>query len=176
VGSAVQQSTDDAYLQADVTPLAAKNAGYVRSVPVQDFQRVKAGDLLVEIVNDDYRAQLDRTEANVAAAEAALELIGQQKILQVVLIKQAEATIRATEAVLTRYRLERVRQETLLAKAYGTPQLVEQAVDNENRTQATLDLNRAQHEQQRQQVNVLESQMKQAQATLKAQQAVHDLA
>jgi len=34
VGSAILQTTDDAYLQADITPLAAKSAGYVRSVPV----------------------------------------------------------------------------------------------------------------------------------------------
>jgi hypothetical protein len=48
VGSAVQQSTDDAYLQADITALAAKSPGYVRNVPVQDFQWVKAGELLVD--------------------------------------------------------------------------------------------------------------------------------
>lgn len=176
VGSAVEQSTDDAYLQADMTPLAAKSPGYVRGVPVNDFQRVRAGDLLVEIVDDDYRAQLDQAQANVANAEAAIELIQQQKTLQEAFIKQAEATLRATDADLTRFHLERLRQQSLLAKATGTPQLVEQAVDNENRTQATLDLNRAQLEQQRQQVNVLERQMKQAQATLKAQQAARDLA
>jgi multidrug resistance efflux pump len=82
VGSAVQQSTDDAYLQADITALAAKSPGYVRSVPVQDFQRVKAGELLVEIVDDDYRAQLDQAEANLAAARTAIENIEQQKLLQ----------------------------------------------------------------------------------------------
>jgi hypothetical protein len=49
VGSAILQTTDDAYLRADITPLAGKSPGYVRSVRVQDFQKVKAGDLLVEI-------------------------------------------------------------------------------------------------------------------------------
>jgi membrane fusion protein (multidrug efflux system) len=114
--------------------------------------------------------------ANLAAALTAIENIEQQKLLQEALVKQADATIRATEADLTRYHLERVRQDDLLAKQAGTPQLLEQAIDNENRTQATLDLNRAQLEQQRQQIRVLESQVKQAQATLKAQQAIRDLA
>jgi membrane fusion protein (multidrug efflux system) len=176
VGSAAQQSTDDAYLQADMTPLAAKSPGYVRAVPVNDFQKVRAGDLLVEIVDDDYRAQLDQAQANVANAEAAIELIQQQRALQEAFVKQAEATIRATEADLTRYQLESIRQQGLVARAAGTPQLVEQAIDNETRTQATLDLNRAQLEQQRQQLNVLESQIRQAQASLKAQQAARDLA
>ena len=177
VGAAAQQSTDDAYLQADLTPLAAKVPGYVRRVPVHDFQKVKAGDLLVELVDDDYRAQLEQAQANVAAAQAAIENIEQQKLLQSALIKQAEAAILATEADLTRFHLETVRQQTLLARRLaGTPQLTEQAVANEKRAEATLALNRAQLDQQRQQLKVLDSQRMQAQATLNAQQAARDLA
>src|SRR5271170_5628681 len=177
VGSTVLQTTDDAYLQADITPLAAKSQGYVRSVPVQDFQEVKAGDLLVEIVDDDYRAQFAQTQANVETAEAAIENIEQQKVLQQALVLQAEATIQATRADLTRYHLETLRQQNLLVTKYaGTEQLVEQAVDNEKHTEATLALNQAQLAQQRQQLNVLDSQEKQANAALKAQQAARELA
>jgi membrane fusion protein (multidrug efflux system) len=176
-GSAARQVTNDAYLQADLTPLAAKSPGYVRSVLVGDFQRVKAGDILVEIVDDDYRATLDQAAASVDAASAAIENIDRQKLLQQALVKQAEATIQATEADLTRYRLEAARQQSLLAtRIAGTDQLVEQAVDNEKRTEATLALNQAQLEQQRQQLKVLDSQESQAKATLKGQEAARDLA
>jgi membrane fusion protein, multidrug efflux system len=176
-GSAARQVTNDAYLQADLTPLAAKSPGYVRSVLVGDFQRVKAGDVLAEIVDDDYRATLDQAEANVDAATAAIENIERQKLLQQALVKQAEATIQATEADLTRYHLEAARQQSLLAtRIAGTDQLVEQAVDNEKRTEATLALNQAQLEQQRQQLKVLDSQESQAKATLKGQVAGRDLA
>jgi membrane fusion protein, multidrug efflux system len=177
VGSTVMQTTDDAYLQADLTPLAAKSQGYVRRVPVQDFQKVKAGDLLVEIVDDDYRAQLDQAQANVETAEMAIENIEQQKVVQRALVQQAEATIEATQADLTRYHLEAVRQQKLLASQYaGTEQRVEQADDAEKHTQATLALDQAQLAQQRQQLNVLDTQKKQARASLKAQQAARDLA
>jgi membrane fusion protein, multidrug efflux system len=177
VSSTVLQATDDAYLKADITPLAAKSPGYVRSVPVQDFQKVKAGDLLVEIVDDDYRAQLDQAQSNIETGEAAIENIEQQKVVQQALVQQAEATIEATRADLTRYHLETVRQQNLLVTKYaGTEQLVEQAVDNEKRTEATLALNQAQLAQQRQQLHVLDSQEKQANAALKAQQAARDLA
>jgi len=177
VGSAVQQSTDDAYLQADLTPLAAKVPGYVRQVPVQDFQKVKAGELLVEIVDDDYRAELEQAQANVVAARAAIDNIAQQNLLQEDVVKQAEATVAASEADVTRYHLEAVRQQTLLAEGLaGTRQITEQAVDNEKREEATLALNHAKLEQQRQQFNVLESQRKQAHAALNALQAARDLA
>ena len=177
VGSAELQTTDDAYLHADTTPLAAKVPGYVRRMLVNDYQRVKAGDLLVEIVDDDYRAQVDQARANVIGAEAAIATIEQQKTLQGALINQAVAMIAASEADLIRYHLETVRQQTLLAtRIAGTAQLVEQAVDNEQHAAATLALNRAQLDQQRQQLNVLDSQEKQAQATLRVQQAALDLA
>jgi membrane fusion protein (multidrug efflux system) len=177
VGSATLQSTDDAYLQADTTPLAAKVPGYVKRVPVQDFQRVRGGDVLVEIVDDDYRAQLDQAQANVAAAGAAIDNIEQQKRLQETLIKQAEEEIAASEADVTRYHLETVRQQTLLTDKFaGTPQLVEQAVDNEKRAAASLALNQAKLDQQRQQLNVLESQKAQAAAALEGQKAARNLA
>ena len=177
VGSAVLQTTDDAYLQADTTPLAAKVPGYVRAVHVQDFQRVHAGDPIVDIVDDDYRAQLGQAQANVDAAKAAIDNIEQQKRLQETVVTQAEADIHASEADVTRYHLEAVRQQTLLAKSYaGTPQLTEQAVDNEKRAEATLALNRAKLDQQRQQINVLDSQKAQAAAALEAQKAARNLA
>ncbi|HEY4163975.1 MAG TPA: HlyD family secretion protein [Dongiaceae bacterium] len=177
IGSTVLQTTDDAYLKADTTPLAAKVAGYVRRVTVQDFQRVKAGDLLVEIVDDDYRAQLAQAEANVDAAQAAIAIIEQQKVLQQALIKQASATIEANEADLTRYHLEVARQKLLITTGLaGTRQLIEQAVDNEQHAAALLTLSKAQLEQQQQQLDVLDSQIKQGLAAVEAQQAARNLA
>jgi membrane fusion protein (multidrug efflux system) len=177
VGSATLQTTDDAYLHADTTPLAAKVPGYVKAVHVQDFQKVRAGAVIVEIVDDDYRAQLDQARADVTAAEAAIGNIEQQKRLQETLVKQADAEIQASEADVTRYHLEAVRQQALLANSYaGTAQLTEQAVDNEKRAVATLALNRAKLEQQRQQLNVLDSQKAQAAAALQAKKAARNFA
>lgn len=177
VGSAPWQTTDDAYLTADLTPLAAKVPGYVRRVVVHDFQKVKAGDPLVEIVDDDYRAQVAQAEGNVASAQATAETITQQKLLQIASIAEAQATIQSSEADLTRYHLETVRQEALLATGIaGTHQIVEQAVDNEQRAAATLAVNRSKLTQQVQQLNVLDSQEKQARAAVAVQQAAADLA
>jgi len=176
-GSSRWQSTNDAYLTADLTPLAAKVPGYVRHVKVGDFQTVKAGDLLVEIVDDDYRAQLAQAAGNVASAQATTETIEQQKRLQIASITEAAATIQASQADLTRYHLETVRQQSLLATGItGTHQIVEQAVDNEQRATATLAANRARLSQQVQQLNVLDSQEKQAGAVTNVQQAAADLA
>jgi membrane fusion protein, multidrug efflux system len=60
------QSTDDAYVGADVTVLAPKVAGFIADVAVTDNQSVRAGDLLVKLDDRDYRAALARADATVA--------------------------------------------------------------------------------------------------------------
>jgi hypothetical protein len=49
------QRTDDAYLHADVTAISAKVPGYVRELPIEDYQRVHKGQVLAQLVDDDYR-------------------------------------------------------------------------------------------------------------------------
>src|ERR1700722_16209314 len=71
VGGEAKQTTDDAYLHADVTPLSTKISGVVAKVNVSDYQQVKAGDLLVKVKDDDYQAQVAQADAGVAAARAA---------------------------------------------------------------------------------------------------------
>ena len=138
-GAARYETTDDAYTAGDVTPLAAKVSGYVETVAVTDYQTVRKGDLIVEIDASDYRAQLIQAEANLAAAQATLANLANQKDVQRALIRQAEATIEATQADLRRYDLEAKRQRDLLqTRIAGTEQLVEQADDNESRTAAQL--------------------------------------
>src|ERR1700678_1454339 len=54
-GGAGWQTTDDAYLQSDLTPVAAKVSGYLTVVPVEDFQRVRAGQTIAQVFDGDYR-------------------------------------------------------------------------------------------------------------------------
>ena len=75
-------STDNAYVRGDVTSLAAKVAGYVTAVEVEDNQAVRAGDVLFRIDDRDYRAKLAQAEANVSAARANLTHVDAQIRLQ----------------------------------------------------------------------------------------------
>ena len=176
-GAARFEKTDDAYIVGDVTPLAAKVSGYVKTVAVGDYQAVRKGDLIVEIDPSDYAAALEQAEASRDAAAASLENLANQKDVQRALIRQAEATIAATEADLTRYQLELARQQDLLqTRLAGLPQLVEQAQDNVKRTEAQLLLNKAQVDQQKALLASLDVQEKQLRAQLDAAKAAVDLA
>ena len=92
------QETDDAYVRADLTPLSTKVAGLVATVAVSDYQPVKAGDLLVQLRDDDFRAQLQQAEAAVTYGEDTLINNQRQKELQDARILQADDGIRAAEA------------------------------------------------------------------------------
>jgi membrane fusion protein, multidrug efflux system len=146
-GGRVEQVTDDAVVRGDLTPLSTKVAGIVRNVKVSDFQRVRSGDLLVELQDDDYQAQLAQASAAVEAAKAAIENNRRQRELQDSRIQRAlagidqakaqiaaaAAGINAVQADVVRTRAERTRQEALLASQAATKQRVEGAVADEER-------------------------------------------
>jgi membrane fusion protein (multidrug efflux system) len=198
-GGKVEQVTDDAYIRGDLTPLSTKVAAIVRAVDVADYQHVHKGDLLVELQDDDYRAQVDQAKAAVEAARAGIEENLRQRQLQdtriakaLAGIDQAKAQIAAAEAgkaavqaELIRARSERERQEGLYQTRSTTEQNLETAVAAEGSLSAQFssrdaDLNQAQTmlrsselaaEAERRSKDVLESQESQLHADLHAKQA-----
>jgi membrane fusion protein (multidrug efflux system) len=177
VGAAGAQWTDDAYLQADLTPLSAQVTGRIRAVAVGDFQRVRQGELLVEIDDAPFRAQLDQAEANVAAAEAAIGNLKAQENLQAANIAAAEAQLRGDQATAQRDKLEADRQQKLLAsRITGTEQAVERADAAAKLSQAQVMRSGSALEAAGRQLEVQHTQEKQLAANRKAAGAARDLA
>jgi membrane fusion protein, multidrug efflux system len=198
-GGKVDQVTDDAYVRGDLTPLSTKVTGIVRAVNVADYQQVHNGDLLVELQDDDFQAQVDQAKAAIAAARAGIEENVRQRQLQdtriakaLAGIDQAKAQIAAAEAgkaavqaQLTNARSERKRQEGLYQSHATTQQSLEAAVAAEGNLSGQFasreaDLNQAQTmlrsseiaaEAERRSKAVLESGEIQLQADLRAKQA-----
>lgn len=78
-----EQSTDDAQIEADVVPVAPRVPGSVLRVDITDNQRVKAGQLLVEIDPADYEAREKQAEADLALATAqATAAVAQEQIVE----------------------------------------------------------------------------------------------
>ena len=65
-------STDDAYVNSYVTFVAPRVAGQVARVLVDDNNRVKKGDVLVELDPEPYAVQVAIKQAAVNAAQAEL--------------------------------------------------------------------------------------------------------
>jgi membrane fusion protein, multidrug efflux system len=198
-GGKVEQVTDDAYVRGDLTPLSTKVSGIVRSVDVADYQQVHQGDLLVELQDEDYQAQVDQAKAAVEAARAGIQENLRQRQLQdaridkaLAGIDQSKAQIAAAEAgkeafqaELTHARSERRRQEGLYQVHSTTEQNLEAAVAAEGNLSGQFasrdaDLHQAQTmlhsselaaEAERRSKAVLESAEMQLQADLRAKRA-----
>jgi membrane fusion protein, multidrug efflux system len=160
-GGRIEQSTDDAYVRGDITPLSTKVAGIVREVKVADYQAVHKGDLIAQLEDDDFSAQAAQGSAAVEAANAAIVNNRRQRELQDSRIERAlagidqakaqitaaQAGIEAVQADVVRTRAERARQEALLQSHSATQQKVEQAVADEQRLAAQLTSRQADLEQ-----------------------------
>lgn len=171
VGSAVIQTTNDAYIRADLTQLSSRVAGEVLTVAVNDFQRVKAGDLLIQIDPADYQAQVAQAEAGVIGAQAALDNLANQVELQYATIAQAEAQQASALAQEVEARQEQERQQSLTQTESGTRQRLEQATAGYARAQADVRASRALIAAQRHQLEVLSGTRQQRAADLQGAKA-----
>ncbi len=203
-GSRIEQVTNDAYVRGDLTPLSTKVPGLVREVKVNDYEPVHKGDLLVQLDDDDFKAQVAQAAAGVEAAKAALDNNRRQRELQDAKIERAIAGIdqataqiaaaqagkQAVQADITRTRAERSRQEALFKTNSTTQQKVEAAVADEERFAAQyasrdadlaqahslLRSNESAAEAERRGKTVLESQDAQLVADLHAKEAALEVA
>jgi membrane fusion protein, multidrug efflux system len=156
-GSRSDQETDDAYLKADMTPLSTRISGTVKRVDVGDYQSVRAGQALVELEDDDYRATLNQAQAALTGSEAALEDNQAVKKIQDAQIEaanagivQAQAAISAAKAGITavspeldRALTELQRQQALFDTKAATHQQLEGATAQEGQISGLLEARKA---------------------------------
>jgi membrane fusion protein, multidrug efflux system len=170
-GNSARQTTDDAYLQSEITAISAKVPGYVRAVRVQDYERVKAGQIIAELVDDDYRSMVAQSEANVALAEAQVRTLEAQQGLQAAVIRAAQAALAATTANVNQSIRDVNRASELARNGGGSAETQERADTRRAQLLADQAQNHAHVEAAQQQLIVLVSQIGQAKAALEAQRA-----
>jgi len=171
-----EETTNNAYLRADITSLAPKVAGYVVEVPVEDNQQVKAGEVLFRIDDRDYKARLAQADANIAAAKAALANLDAERSLQEAAIVQAKAQLASVVAGQTLARLNFERYASLILTRTASEAQFEQAQASRDQANAAVDGAKAALEAANKKLSVLAAQKEAAEATLKQAEAARDLA
>src|SRR5690349_16600312 len=137
------QSTDDAYVQSDISMISPKIEGYIKEVQVQDNQPVAAGDVLFVIEDRDFAAKVAQAEAAVATEEAAVDTFDSRLDLQRAIIEQAKAEVTAAEAEKVRTQRDHVRYQQLAASDYASRQQFEKAQADDEKAAAALMQKRA---------------------------------
>jgi membrane fusion protein (multidrug efflux system) len=106
-------STDDAYVKADQSIVAAKVAGLVASVEAADNTKVKAGDVLLRLDDGDYKLAVDAARLRVATQDATIARLARQTSAQRASIEQAVAQLASAQAELARANLAFNRADSL---------------------------------------------------------------
>ena len=170
------ESTDDAYIQADIVTVSSRVAGQVAEVPVGDNQRVHRGDVLARLDDRDLQAALAQARADVAVAEADIQSAQAQLRLQASTITAADADVASAEASAVYAKADFARYSDLVRTGNGSLQRAQQAESDIKGRDAAGARARAAAEGARQQVTVLQAQLSRSQAALLRAKAVADQA
>ncbi|MFY1026786.1 secretion protein HlyD [Actinobacillus seminis] len=130
--------TNNAYVRGQITLISPKVSGYIKAVPVQDFEPVKKEQTLVIIDPETYLAKVAQAEANLKAQQAALERIPQTRVTAEATLSLRRAAIDSAKAQFNLAAIEQKRVSTL----YNTKSISKRELDqaNNNYKQANLAL------------------------------------
>ncbi|WP_158913131.1 HlyD family secretion protein [Caulobacter sp. S45] len=160
------QSTNDAYLRADQVAVAPKVQGYVEKVFVVDNQPVQAGQPLVQIDANTYRAALDQQAATVDARKADIVAADRQIDQQAATVDQRRAQLSGSTATTSYATGEAHRFETLSAQGVETQARAAQAVNQRDQALASQRADTAAVKAAERQIATLKAQAGQSRAQL----------
>ncbi|MNE19136.1 putative multidrug resistance protein EmrK [compost metagenome] len=160
------ESTDNAYVQGEITRVSSQLSARIDEVLVQDNQHVAKGDLLVRLEPDDFRLAVDRARAALDTREAERLQAESRLTQQSSLIAAGQAQVAANQATLGRAELDLNRAQALRKPGYVSEERVttlsaENHVARSQVSKALADL-----QGQRQQVNALNAELKRLDAQI----------
>jgi multidrug resistance efflux pump len=122
--------TRDGQVRAEVIQIAPRVSGPIVSLPVNDNQFVKAGDLLFEIDPRTYAASLDQAQALYDITDDNY-LAGEKQVdASLAQVDQAKSSIKQVDAQIIKDKAEFERQQELLPKRATSQKSVDRAKAN----------------------------------------------
>jgi HlyD family secretion protein len=153
------------------TPIFAKTSGYIREIPVEKGQFVRAGDLLVEVEPTEMEAARDQARAALATALAALQVARSNLEGARANLLNQQAVLSRAHAVLGNDQRQAERMADLFAKGFVSAQERDNARTAYESAQAAVRAQEAQVEVARVQIHTAESQVALAESQVEQQRA-----
>lgn len=161
------ETTDDAYVTADITLISSRVQGYVASVEVAENAQVNAGDVLIRMDDGDFRIALQTAESRVATAGDTLARIDAQTDAARASVLQAQAMRDVAQAQLHLAQTNAERAAQLVAGAVAAQSTLDDATERLETARATLANARAAVASAEAQVAVLQAQRAEAEGARK---------
>ncbi|EIK93492.1 membrane fusion protein family auxiliary transport protein [Pseudomonas sp. M47T1] len=154
------ETTDNAYVQGEITRVSSQLGARIDQVLVQDNQHVKQGDLLVTLEAADFQFAVERAQATLDTRQAE-RLQAQSKLTQQAsLIAAGEAQVAASQATLGRSQIDLNRAQALRGPGYVSEERVTTLSADTRVAHSQVSKAQADVQGQRQQVNALNAEIK----------------
>ncbi|PKR88703.1 hemolysin D [Pleomorphomonas diazotrophica] len=169
-------TTDDAYVAADITTLAAKASGYVTEVMVADNQAVKKGEVIARVDSGDYVLAVAQAENALAGNLATIARIDKQIAAGEAQVAQAKAGVASAQASLESKDINFARQSTLVTNKVSAQSQLDDARTDRDAARATVASAEAAVAVAEANIEVLRAQKAEAEATGRTLQTALDKA
>lgn len=166
-----QQSTNDAFVQADSVIVAPRVGGYVERVFVQENAEVRRGQQLALLDNRDYRAQTSQLQAQIEAARASANTVQAQIAEQQASAERAQAQLAAAQADLAFASREVARYRPLAASGAEPRERLDQLIQQQQQARAQLATRQADLLAAQRRFGTLRTQVEQARSQGRAAEA-----
>jgi membrane fusion protein, multidrug efflux system len=163
--------TDDAYVMVHYATIAPRVSGQVATVPIDDNDVVKSGQVLATLDPRDQETALASAEAAVARDRSQLDEISATVSRQPSIIEEQQAAVASARARLAFAQANARRYGNLAATGAGSTQEHQQADTTLQQGQASLDSAEASLDAARRQLDVLKAQRSAAEAAVRADEA-----
>ncbi len=160
------ESTDNAYVQGEITRVASQLGARVEEVLVRDNQHVDKGQLLVRLEDADFKLAVERAQAALATREAELAQARSKLVQQGSLIAASAADVNASQATLGRAQIDLNRAEALRKPGYVSEERVTTLTADNHVARSQLAKARADLEAQRVQRDTLGAEIKRLEAQI----------
>ncbi|MDN7141194.1 HlyD family secretion protein [Pseudomonas sp. JQ170] len=160
------ESTDNAYVQGEITRVSSQLGARIDEVLVQDNQHVAKGDLLVRLEPDDFRLAVERARAALDTREAERLQAESRLTQQASLIAAGQAQVAANQATLGRAELDLNRAQALRKPGYVSEERVTTLSAENHVARSLVSKAQADLQGQRQQVNALTAEIKRLDAQI----------
>lgn len=147
------EQTNDAQIDAYLSPINAKVGGYIRKIYYKDNQQVKKGDTLVVIELDEYGLKKNAASAELMSSQVKLPILAASEETQIKSIEVIKAKLIGAKARLNQQQKEFDRYKNLLADESTT----QQKFDN---VSASLSITQSDYDQTKASLQVAESKLK----------------
>lgn len=170
------ETTDNAYVEADISHVSVKVPGYVVLSDVTDNQSVRKGELLAQLEDNQFSAKVSQAEAALASAKADLQTLAAKVDLQHALISQASAGVVAAQADKIRAEQQLSRAKKLKVSNYSSQDDVDQLQAGFDSAAARLDEAKALLVAKERELAVFNAQLNQASSVVEQSNAALELA